>query len=128
VDIARYRAEWLRAWSEKDVDRLLGFYAPDVVYRDNQTAAGITGHAALRAYLDGLFKATPPMTYEPDQVWPISGGYCGRWYCTIAAGDEAPTCGFDSFLKTSGSRSTRSLHNLPDWGHRQVPTLIALRT
>ena len=84
IDIADYNADWLQAWTDKDVDRLLEFYAPDCVYKDQQTTAGLTGHAQLRAYLTGLFGATPAMTYTPDEVWPIPGGFCGRWYCEIA--------------------------------------------
>jgi len=83
MDLQKFNADWLRAWSEKDVPRLLGFYTEDTVYKDQQTAAGITGHAALGAYLTGLFGATPPMTYTPDEIWPTQNGYCGRWYCTI---------------------------------------------
>lgn len=96
ADIARYNADWLKAWSDKDVDRLCGFYADDCVYKDPQTAAGLTGNAALRAYLEGLFGATPPMTYTPDEVWPIPGGFCGRWYCDIGANGEGGRIrGFD---------------------------------
>ena len=68
--IVRYNADWLQAWTDKDVARLLQFYAEDCLYKDAQTAAGITGHAALSAYLTGLFAATPAMTYTPDEVWP----------------------------------------------------------
>jgi len=93
TDIETYNADWLRAWTDKDVERLLGFYAPDCVYKDPQTAAGLTGHDALRPYLTGLFGATPPMTYTPDEVWPIPGGFCGRWYCDIAGGGRMR--GFD---------------------------------
>jgi len=83
-EITRFNADWLRAWTDKDVPRLLGFYAQDCVYKDPQTAAGVAGHAALGAYLTGLFAATPAMTYTPDEVWPIPSGFCGRWYCDIA--------------------------------------------
>jgi hypothetical protein len=82
-EIAAYNAAWLKAWTDKDVDRLCGFYAENCTYTDPQTAGGLEGQAALRAYLAGLFAATPPMTYEPEQTWPIPGGFCGRWYCTI---------------------------------------------
>jgi SnoaL-like domain len=82
-EIAAYNAAWLQAWTDKDVERLLGFYAEDCVYKDAQTAGGLTGQAALRAYLTGLFGATPAMTYTPDEVWPIPGGFCGRWYCDM---------------------------------------------
>ena len=84
LDVHDYNRRWLRAWSDKDVPGLLGFYAEDVVYKDPQTAGGLTGHAALGAYLTGLFVATAPMRYEPDEVWPTADGFCARWYCTIS--------------------------------------------
>ena len=83
IDIADYNARWLKAWSDKDVDALCGFYAEDCVYKDPQTTAGLTGNAALRAYLTGLFASTPAITYTPDEVWPIPGGFCGRWYAAV---------------------------------------------
>lgn len=83
MDIADYNARWLKAWTDKDVDRLCAFYAEDCAYKDPQTAGGLRGQAALRQYLTGLFAATPPMTYTPDETWPIPGGFCGRWYCEI---------------------------------------------
>ena len=70
------------------------FYAEDCLYKDPQTAAGLTGRAALAGYLEGLFAATPPMTYTPDETWPIPGGFCGRWYCEVSGG-VARLRGFD---------------------------------
>ncbi len=83
LDLEDFNRRWLQAWTDKDVPRLLGFYTPDTIYADPQTAAGIQGHEALGGYLTGLFGATPPMTYEPDEIWPTHNGYCGRWFCTI---------------------------------------------
>ena len=107
MDIAKYNADWLQAWSDKDVDRLLQFYHPDVVYKDPQTAAGVTGSAALGAYLTGLFNATPKVTYNPDEVWPIPGGYCGRWIATMEVPDGTKRYlrGFDLCL-LDGDRIT----------------------
>jgi ketosteroid isomerase-like protein len=82
MDITQFNRDWLQAWSDKDVDGLMGFYHADTTYRDGQTVTGI-GHETLRQYLTQLFSATPPMRYHPDQVWAIDGGYCGRWICTI---------------------------------------------
>jgi hypothetical protein len=97
MDVVEHNARWLQAWSDKDVERLLGFYAPDVTYRDPQVPAGLHGHEALGAYLHQLFDATPPMTYEPDEVWTTPGGWCGRWVCRLDV-PGAPTSwlrGFD---------------------------------
>jgi len=117
-DVAAYNARWLEAWSEKDVDRLLTFYHPDVVYRDPQVPAGITGHDALGQYLTGLFSATPPMRYEPDAVWSIEGGYCGRWRCTIDLpdGTSRRLRGFDLVLLDGGRITLNEVytHSLPD--------------
>ncbi|MBI1249903.1 MAG: DUF4440 domain-containing protein [Alphaproteobacteria bacterium] len=99
IDIPAFNAAWLKAWTDKDVERLLDFYADDTVYKDPQTAAGIQGHDALRAYLTGLFGATPPMRYDPEETWAISGGFCGRWYCTIGeSGEGGRMRGFDLVL------------------------------
>jgi len=96
LDIAAYNARWLQAWTAKDVEGLCAFYADDCVYKDPQTTQGIVGGDALRAYLTQLFAATPAMTYTPDEVWPIPGGFCGRWYCEIEGG--ARLRGFDLVL------------------------------
>ena len=45
MDLAAFNADWLKAWTDKDVPRLLTFYAEDTVYKDNQTVAGITGQS-----------------------------------------------------------------------------------
>lgn len=115
-DIARFNADWLKAWTDKDVERLCGFYAEDCVYKDPQTAGGLTGKPALRAYLEGLFGATPPMTYAPDEVWPIPGGFCGRWYCDIGANGEGGRIrGFDLVSLKDGKIALNEVyvHQLP---------------
>lgn len=117
MDIADYNARWLKAWSDKDTDTLLTFYSPGVVYKDGQVPAGITGHDALRAYLDNLWKMTPPMTYVPDETWPIQGGFCGRWVCTISLpdGGERKMRGFDLVLLADDQITHNEVytHNLP---------------
>ena len=85
MDFTDFNARWLKAWSDKDVPVLCAFYTEDCVYKDPQTPAGLSGNAALKGYLAGLFAATPPMTYTPDEVWVIPGGFCGRWYCEMGA-------------------------------------------
>ena len=70
MDIADFNARWLKAWTDKDVPRLVAFYTDDCLYKDPQTAAGITGHAALTQYLTGLFGATPPMTTRALRTTP----------------------------------------------------------
>jgi hypothetical protein len=116
AEIVEYNARWLRAWSDKDVDALCGFYADDCVYKDPQTAVGLTSNEDLRSYLTQLFAATPPMTYTPDEVWPIARGFCGRWYCDIGKGGAVGRMrGFD-LVMLEGDRIKLNevyVHQLP---------------
>jgi len=116
LDLETFNAEWLKAWTDKDVPRLLGFYAEDCVYKDPQTAAGIKGHAALRDYLTGLFGATPPMTYTPEEIWTTHDGYCGRWYCSIGnKGEGGRLRGFDLVIMKGDKIALNEVyvHQLP---------------
>jgi ketosteroid isomerase-like protein len=90
MDLEDFNRRWLQAWSDKDVARLLDFYTADVLYLDPQTPTGLKGREALGAYLTGLFAATPPMRYDPHEIWPTANGYCGRWYCTISTPGGPP--------------------------------------
>jgi hypothetical protein len=95
-DFERHNADWLRAWTNKNVEQLISFYSSDCIYMDPQTTGGIVGHSALRRYLTDLFSATPPMRYIPDEIWQTHNGYCGRWYCIVGeAGDRGKLRGFD---------------------------------
>ena len=106
TDFAKFNADWLQAWSDKDVDRLLTFYHPGTVYKDAQTAAGLTGHGPLREYLANLFAAMPPTRYAPEEIWPPADGrgYSGRWLATMALpdGKQRRFRGFDLVLIEGG--------------------------
>jgi hypothetical protein len=116
MDLEKFNADWLAAWTVKDVPRLLGFYTDDTIYKDPQTAAGIAGHAALGAYLTGLFAATPPMTYTPEEIWPTHNGFCGRWYCAMGEGGALGRMrGFDLVVLREGKIALNEVyvHQLP---------------
>jgi len=96
MDIETFNADWLKAWTEKDVDRLVGFYTDDCDYKDPQVPAGLKGGEALRAYLTGLFGSTPPIRYTPDETWATESGFCGRWFAEIGEkGEMGRMRGFD---------------------------------
>jgi ketosteroid isomerase-like protein len=104
VDIEDFNARWLKAWSDKNVAELVMFYAEDTVYCDPQVPDGLKGREALRAYLTKLFAETPPMRYEPHEIWATHDGYAGRWYCTISSPDGAKSYlrGFDLVVLKGG--------------------------
>lgn len=104
MDIADFNERWLQAWSNKDVEHLLTFYAPDCQYVDQQVPHGLSGHEPLRAYLTGLFAATPPMRYDPDETWVTESGFCGRWLCVMGDDPKAEPAlrGFDLVVIKDG--------------------------
>jgi hypothetical protein len=120
MDYAVFNAAWLDAWSAKDVDALVDrYYSADVVYRDAQTATGLTGSAELRAYLAGLFAAMPPTRYVPDETWELAdrAGFCGRWIATmeLPGGGVRRFRGFDLCLVSDGKIRLNEVytHDLP---------------
>lgn len=90
MDLRTYNTRWLQAWSDKDVDALLSFYAPTALYRDAESPDGIEGHDELRQYFSQIFAATPPARYETENLWPVEGGYVVRWLGTIEGPEEFP--------------------------------------
>ncbi|GBH32961.1 nuclear transport factor 2 family protein [Sphingobium xenophagum] len=103
IDIAAFNRAWLEAWTVKSVDRILAFYHPDIAYYDDAAPGSVHGHEALRALLDQVFAATPGWVMHPDAVWPIEGGFCGRWYMDLGEGPEAVRLrGFDHCLLRDG--------------------------
>lgn len=47
--------EFLAAWNEQNVERVLACYTEDVAYRDPNTRGAVAGRDALRRYLTKLF-------------------------------------------------------------------------
>lgn len=94
-ELNKFNAAWLQAWTDKDIAAIAAMYASDCSYFDGANASGLTGRAALVAYLEALFPQLPEWRYTPDQLWPVDGGFCARWYCTM--GDRRLR-GFDFVL------------------------------
>jgi ketosteroid isomerase-like protein len=63
--------EWLRAFNERDLDRLLDLYAEDAVHtspklreRRPETEGRVRGRAALRAWWEDSLRRVPTLRYE----------------------------------------------------------------
>ncbi|KAI9015960.1 hypothetical protein DFJ74DRAFT_678915 [Hyaloraphidium curvatum] len=106
-----FNARWLKAWTDKDVEHLLSFYDENATYRDPQTADGIKGHEALRAYLTKLFGGQGPCEYRPQALWVTDDGYCGRWYATLELPENKKVYlrGFDQcVMNAAGDKITHN--------------------
>jgi len=64
--------EWLKAWSDKDVIKLLSFYADDFLYLDPGTRGSITNKAHFEKYLTKLFSAFPAWKWERVELFESS--------------------------------------------------------
>jgi len=114
TDLEKLNADWLAAWTAHDAERVASFYTEDARYFDPQVPDGLVGRDALRKRLAGLFEHAPPMRYEPDAVWEIEGGFCGRWYCTIDAGAVKQLLrGFDLVLLRDGKIAHNEVYTHP---------------
>jgi ketosteroid isomerase-like protein len=95
-----YAAEWLAAWNSHDLDRILGHYAEDVVFRSDKATATVGqpvvhGKAALRAYWGKGLALQPGLKFElldtysgPDTLTLRYRNQRGREVCEILMFDD----------------------------------------
>lgn len=98
-ELNAFNAAWLQAWTDKDIARIAAMYADDCSYVDGANATGLTGRAALSAYLEKLFPHLPEWNYLPDELWPVAAGFCARWFCDMGG---KRLRGFDFVLLRDG--------------------------
>ena len=66
------------------------------------------------------------MTYTPDEVWPIPGGFCGRWYCEMEGVGRLR--GFDLVLLDLGLPERDGLEVLRELRSRGDATPVIIVT
>jgi ketosteroid isomerase-like protein len=76
VDPQTFAEEWITAWNERDLDRILSHYAEKVVFRSPRIVL-VTGNAtgvvrgidALRAYWQQALDRNPNLRFELERVY-----------------------------------------------------------
>jgi ketosteroid isomerase-like protein len=76
IDPQTFAEEWIAAWNERDLDRILSHYADEVVFRSPRIGL-VTGDAtcvvrgidALRAYWQQAFDRNPNLRFELERVY-----------------------------------------------------------
>ena len=68
----------LSAWNNHDVDRVVACYTEDCIYRDPNTRGAVEGHAALRRYLNRLFRDWR-MHWSLREFFPFADGSGGAF-------------------------------------------------
>lgn len=104
-ELEAFNAEWRQAWTDKDIPRIAAMYAEECSFMDAATAGGLRDRAALVGHLEKLFPVMPEWTYRADELWPIPGGFCARWFCEMAGGRRLR--GFD-FVQLRGHEILRN--------------------
>lgn len=96
--VRAFCASYRDAWNRRDADALLALTHPDVVWQDPTIPHGgrAHGHAEVRAWLAGFWRAFPDMTFDPIDASrtgadPLEGAYlpsagvrdrlCVPWRC-----------------------------------------------
>ncbi len=93
--IRDFVARWLDAWNSHQPDRVLALLTEDVEARDDSWPKAMRGHADVREFLAGLWRATPDMTFElVTGPYVVPGEACAsfhwRGYGTFIGPMEPP--------------------------------------
>ena len=70
AQLHRFADEFLGAWNTQDVERVVGCYTPDLLYRDPNTRGSVEGADAFRSYLTKLFDRWT-MTWRLRELFPL---------------------------------------------------------
>lgn len=121
------------AWNRRDADALLALAVPNVEWDDPTIPGGhAEGHAPVRAWLQGFWRAFPDMTFAPidgdaDDRGAFIGGarrLCVPWRC---AGTMLGPIDPPGFAPT-GKRLALTGVDLYDFGAGEAPLLVRVRT
>jgi steroid delta-isomerase-like uncharacterized protein len=93
--------DYMGAWSSRDVDRIVSFFAPDGVYEDvtnvgNGWASPWEGRAAIREAVTDMYVGIPDLALETHSIrssdgsavleWTMTGTHTGDWENAPATG------------------------------------------
>ena len=76
------------AWNGKDLDAAMASYTDDIVFQ-NHTAgeAAVSGQAAVRAHISGIFERWPDMQFSSRRLY-VSPEFCtSEWTARATAPD-----------------------------------------
>jgi ketosteroid isomerase-like protein len=111
TDHERIARQVLEAWNAHDVERVVAFYTPDLVYRDPNTSGEVRGEDAFRRYLRKLFAAWR-MHWSVRKVFPLEGtdGAAVLWHATLTPVDGDATVEVDGMdlVMLQGERLERN--------------------
>lgn len=105
---------FLAAWNEQDVEKVVACYTPGVAYRDPNTRGEVQGADALRKYLSKLFQSWK-MHWSLRSLYPLSdrNGAAVLWHAVIqktGADARAEVDGMDLVLLEGGCISRNEVY------------------
>jgi steroid delta-isomerase-like uncharacterized protein len=81
--VKEFGDRYFAAWNSRQPERLLELMTEDVVYEDPSWPETMRGHAAVREFLEFVWRAFPDMEFkeegpliavdEPRAAWPVDG-------------------------------------------------------
>ena len=81
-----FAAEWIDAWNDHDLDRILGHYSETIVFESpastritGDPSGRVVGKAALRDYWRQALERVPDLTFTLTAVYGGGGGVAIRY-------------------------------------------------
>ena len=91
------------AWNAQDVEAILGFHAPEMVF-ENHTAGDRVEGADIGPHIAGIFSRMPDLAFTGRRLYPRDGLVVSEWTATAtdAAGRRIEWDGIDVFPFENG--------------------------
>ncbi len=96
------------AWSEGNLDKVMGYFTADAVYEDVATGDLATGKDAVRAFAKKFLDNTPGVRVDPTSVLVGDASAAVEWTMSAGTGSEAWSVRGVAIIEHSGGRITKA--------------------
>ncbi len=86
AELEQLLARYNDAWNEHDLDLLLSFHAPGMVF-ENHTAGERAEGSAVRDHIAAIFANWPDLTFGGRRLYARDGLVVSEWTATATAAD-----------------------------------------
>jgi ketosteroid isomerase-like protein len=74
------------AWNAHDVDAIVGFHAPSMVF-ENHTAGEVADGDAVRSHIARIFENAPDLAFTGRRLYARDGLVVSEWTATLTRAD-----------------------------------------
>jgi uncharacterized protein (TIGR02246 family) len=87
AELAAIVERYNQAWNDQDLDTIMSFHTPDVVFENHTAGERVEGAQAVREHIAGIFSRWPEMRFRGRRLYAGEGFVACEWTATATRAD-----------------------------------------